>query len=363
MKPLLEAWTENSLSDLALAGGIIVGVLLALVLLRIAVSRALRALAERTAMPFHHVAAETVRATQLWLLFPVALYFGTSALELPDRLEHLTGLAAVVGLMIQAAVWASRFIKRWFDFKAAQRSVQDGASLTALALVSFLARVVVWAIALLLVLNHLNVDITALVAGLGIGGVAVALALQNILGDLLASLSIVLDKPFVVGDFIVVGDSSGVVERVGIKTTRIRSLDGEQLIVPNGDLLKNRIRNFKRMSERRVLFTVRIAYETPPDKVARASVVLREIVQAQPKTRFDRAHFKEFGDSALVLEAVYFVLDSDYNLYMDTQQAINLEVIRRFRDEGIEIAYPTQTMYLRPAADAAALQPKSTGTP
>jgi small-conductance mechanosensitive channel len=363
MKALLQAWRANGATEFLLAAGIVLGALLALAALRFAVSRTLEALAARAATPVHQVAADTVGATRLWLLLPVALYFGASALELPAKLGEFVDVAATIALMAQAAAWAHRFIERWFDLKAARRDGVDGESVTALALISVLARVLVWTIALLLALNHLGVNITALIAGLGIGGVAVALALQNVLGDLLASLSIVLDKPFVVGDFIVVGDSSGVVERVGIKTTRIRSLDGDQLIVPNGDLLKSRIRNFKRMSERRVLFTIGVAYETPVDKLARAPAILRAIVEAQPKTRFERAHFRQYGDAALLLEVVYFVLDSDYGLYMDTQQAINLEICRRFRGEGIAFAYPTQTLYVRPAAEATASPSKSAGTP
>src|SRR6185369_11730513 len=230
----------------------------------------------------------------------------------------------------------------------------DGETVTALELISFVARIAMWAIVLLLVLNHLGVNITALVAGLGVGGVAVALALQNVLGDLLASLAIVLDKPFVVGDTIAVGDVTGQVERVGIKTTRLRSVDGEQLVVANADLLKSRIHNFRQMTERRVLFGLGIAYETPQDKREAVPALLREIVLAQKGVRFDRAHFKGFGDSALLLEVVYYVLDRDYNVYMDAQQAINLEIGRRFRDEGIEFAYPTRTVFLRQESTLAA---------
>jgi len=155
----------------------------------------------------------------------------------------------------------------------------------------------------------------------------------------------VLDKPFVVGDFIVVDDLRGEVERVGIKTTRVRSLDGELLIFANGDLLKSRIRNFRRMRERRVLFTVGVTYQTPLEKVRRIPQWLREAVEAQPRTRFDRAHFKEYGDSALLFEIVYYVLDRDYNLFMDVQQAVNVAIFERFEGEGVKFAYPTRTLY------------------
>jgi small-conductance mechanosensitive channel len=199
----------------------------------------------------------------------------------------------------------------------------------------------------LLALDNMGVNITGLVAGLGIGGIAVALALQNILGDLFASLSIILDKPFVIGDFIVVDQLMGTVEHVGLKTTRIRSLSGEQVIFSNAGLLQSRIRNFKRMAERRVVFTVGVTYQTPYEKLARISALLREAVELQQGVRFDRAHFKEYGDFALVYEIVYFVTSPDYNKYMDIQQAINFEIYRRFQQEGLEFAYPTQTLFVQ----------------
>jgi small-conductance mechanosensitive channel len=179
-----------------------------------------------------------------------------------------------------------------------------------------------------------------LIAGLGVGGIAVALAAQNVLGDLFASLSIVLDKPFVLGDFIIVGDVMGTVEKIGLKTTRIRSLAGEQLIVSNGDLLKSRIRNCKRMYQRRVEFTVRVPYQTPRAKLAAIPKMIREIVESQSKTRFDRSHFKAYGDSALIFETAYFVLEPDYNLHMDIQQDINLAIYSCFELNGIEFAFP-----------------------
>jgi len=180
----------------------------------------------------------------------------------------------------------------------------------------------------------------------------VALAAQNILGDLFASLSIVLDKPFVVGDFLIVGDFLGSVEKVGVKTTRLRSLSGEQLVFSNNDLLGSRIRNYGRMFERRVLFSIGVIYQTPPDKLRLAATILREAVQAQDKVRFDRAHFKSYGDFALSFEVVYYVLSPDYNVYMDIQQAINLLIYERFAEEQIEFAYPTQTLFVSRADDA-----------
>jgi small-conductance mechanosensitive channel len=189
------------------------------------------------------------------------------------------------------------------------------------------------------------------VAGLGIGGIAVALAIQNILGDLFASLSIALDKPFVIGDFIIVDQLLGTVEHIGLKTTRIRSLSGEQIVFSNADLLNSRIRNYKRMYERRVVFSIGVTYQTPYEKLASIGTTLKEIIESQPDVRFDRAHFREYADSSLNYEVVYYVKSPDYNRYMDIQQAINLEIYRRFQDGGIEFAYPTRTLYLQDTLD------------
>jgi small-conductance mechanosensitive channel len=180
--------------------------------------------------------------------------------------------------------------------------------------------------------------------------VALALAVQNILGDVFACAAIALDKPFVVGDFIVVDGLRGTVERVGIKTTRVRSLDGELMVFSNADLLKSRIRNFKRMVDRRVEFTIGVTYQTPPEKLRGISQWLREIVKTQQRVRFERAHLKHYSDSAVVFEVVYHVLDADYGLYMDIQQAINLAIFDRFAREGVDFAYAAKTLYARPAA-------------
>ncbi|MEJ2639124.1 MAG: mechanosensitive ion channel, partial [Desulfosarcinaceae bacterium] len=168
----------------------------------------------------------------------------------------------------------------------------------------------------------------------------------NILGDLFASFSIVLDKPFIIGDFIIVGDYMGTVEYIGLKTTRLRSLSGEQLIFSNTDLLGSRIRNYKRMYERRVVFSVAVVYQTPEEKLAAIPGMIREVVEAQTQVRFDRAHFKDFGAYALNFEVVYWIQSPDYNLYMDIQQTVNLSIFRRFNEAGIAFAYPSQTIFV-----------------
>jgi len=294
-----------------------------------------------------------VRTSSLFLLV-VAIYAGTFFVDLPPAVDRTITSALVIALFLQGALWASHIVVGWVTWYAATRAEQNRAIANALHLIQLFARVVVWSIALLLILNNLGFDVTALVAGLGIGGIAVALAAQNILGDLFASLAIVLDQPFVVGDFVVLGDKSGTIERIGIKTTRIRSLSGEELIVSNADLLASRIHNYKRMAQRRVLFTIGITYETPADKVEKLPGMLRAIVETQDLVRFDRAHFARYGDFALIYEVVYWVLSADYAVHMDTQQRINLAIYRQLQDEGIEFAYPTQTIYMGASAQAAA---------
>jgi small-conductance mechanosensitive channel len=196
------------------------------------------------------------------------------------------------------------------------------------------------------VLENLNFDVSALVASLGVGGIAVALAAQNILGDLFASLSILFDKPFVVGDFIIVDDLPGTVEKVGLKTTRVRSLFGEQLVFSNNDLLSSRIKNYKRMEERRVVFPLGVTYQTGAEQLELIPGIIKKTIEKQEKVRFDRSHFKGYGDFALLFETVYWVTEPDYNLYMDIQQKINLELFHLFEEQGIEFAYPTQTIHL-----------------
>jgi small-conductance mechanosensitive channel len=288
---------------------------------------------------------ELLNRTRLWFHLLLAAYCASLVLHLPAELERVVRSVAVVGLLVQGAIWGVVVLDFLIRRRVQRQLETDAAVATTVAMLGFLSKLTMWTIVSLLILENVGIDVTALVAGLGIGGIAVALAAQNILGDLFASLSIVLDKPFVLGDYIVVGDDAGTVEHIGVKTTRVRSLSGEQLVFSNGDLLKARIRNFKRMQERRVLFTVGVTYQTPLEKLAAVARTLRDIVQAQPQVRFDRSHLKTFGDSALVFEVVYFMLVPDYGICMDTQQAVNLAIVERFRQEGIEFAYPTQTVF------------------
>ncbi|MGQ0703589.1 MAG: mechanosensitive ion channel family protein [Gemmatimonadales bacterium] len=311
-------------------------------------------LAARTASIVDDLIVELVRRTRYGFLAVLALWPAGGFVQLSGGPARALRLLIVGITTFQAATWIGIAVTRGIE---ARRRALDPAAATTLGALSFLIRLVLYALLLLLALSNLGVNVTALVAGLGIGGVAVALALQNILGDLFASLSIVLDKPFVVGDFVVVGDLMGTVERIGLKTTRVRSLSGEQLIFGNRDLLQSRIRNFKRMHERRVQFQLGVVYETPTEKLRSLPGLLRSLVVAQPGVRFDRAHFKSFDDFALTFEIVYFVLDPDHNRYMDIHQGLLFAIAERFEKEGIAFAYPTRTLYVHSAAAAAPAAP------
>ncbi|MFO7653054.1 MAG: mechanosensitive ion channel family protein [Candidatus Krumholzibacteriia bacterium] len=292
--------------------------------------------------------AGAAAALRAGLLFPLALYPASVILSLPPIVTTIVGRIGVMFLVAQIAMVVSGLALGWFESYRRRSTVGgDTSQLAALRLLLFAVRVFVFSAALLVVLESVfDADITALVAGLGVGGIAIALAVQNVLGDLFASLSIVLDKPFVVGDFIIVGDFLGTVEQVGLKTTRVRSLGGEQIVFPNSDLLGSRVRNYKRMHERRIVFQFGLTYGSPAEKLERVPQIVREIVGELDQVRIDRVHFAKFGDFALIFEVVYYVETPDYTVYMDKQQAINLGLKRRLEAEGLEFAFPTQTLYV-----------------
>lgn len=327
------------------AAGSAVVLFLLLRLLFGVLQRRLASISKKTSTVADDLIAAGLESTKGFILLVVSVWGAAQWLELGDA-EMFFDYALLVAVVFQLALWANRMVSAYIVFYTDSRREDNPAAVSVVQGVSFLVRVVIWSIALLLVIDNLGYDVTALVAGLGISGIAVALALQNILGDLFASLSIVLDKPFVIGDFIIVGDLLGVVEKIGLKTTRVRSLSGEQLIFSNGDLLNSRIRNFKRMQERRVAFGFGVLYQTTPDQLEAIPPMVGEVIEAQEGARFDRAHFKAFGESSFDYEVVYYINTPDYNAYMDCQQAINLGICRSFAERGIEFAYPTRTIYM-----------------
>jgi small-conductance mechanosensitive channel len=331
--------------DWIVTAAIVAGTIALVWAIRSLLKRKLRR-AHETENSIDDLVLDLVVKTRLWLVAVVVLFAASRHLDLQPQIKTILRGAAFVAGLFQVAFWGLGLIDFWLRRYRLRRFETDPAAVTTISAFGFFAKVGVWLVLVLVALDNFGVKITALVAGLGVGGLAVALATQNILGDLFASLSIVIDKPFVLGDFIVVGSEMGTVEHIGLKTTRVRSLSGEQLIFSNGDLLGSRIRNFKRMVERRALFEFGVLYSTSPEQLARIPEVVREIVEAQPATRFDRAHFKRFGDSSLEFEVVFWMLVPEYNRYMDTQQSINLELFARLQGMGVGFAFPTRTLHV-----------------
>jgi small-conductance mechanosensitive channel len=338
----------NSVARWAVAAGIVLGLVLLLRAVAAVAAGQLKRLASRTDTDIDDLIADLLDKTKVLFILIVAAWGVSNALTLSDRAAAILRSLLVLGLLVQAGLWATALVGYFLKRYRKQVEVEDPGVATAMGAVGFLASVGVWSAVALIGLDTLGVDITTLIAGLGVGGIAVALAVQNVLGDLFASVSIILDKPFVVGDFIILGgEHVGTVEHVGLKTTRLRALSGEQLVISNSDLLSSRIRNFKRMRERRIIFQVGVTYGTPSEKLREIPDVIRAAIESRDNTRFDRSHFKAFGDSALLFETVYFMKVPDYPVFLDTQQAVNLELYERFEAMGVDFAFPTQTLHVR----------------
>jgi len=295
---------------------------------------------QRTRNDVDDIIVDVLRATRPWVLASVAVLLALEVLQLPTRWQERVSHLWFVVLVLQLSLWASRALTLLMA-RQLERHVQVPQSSASATLLSWGLQTALWTTVVLAVLANLGVNITALVTSLGVGGIAVALAVQNILGDLFASLAIALDKPFEVGDAIAVNNISGTVERVGLKTTRIRAVGGEQIVMSNADLLKSAVSNYKRQSQRRIEFKFALSSATSAEAARTVPDIVRQVVEAQPQVRFDRAHLKRIGDSALEFEVVYVVLASDYKMYMDVQQEICLALMARLQADGIEFAVPT----------------------
>jgi small-conductance mechanosensitive channel len=343
-------WLGNTIRDWLIAAAVLaVAIALLMVVKAFVVGRFFR-FAARTSNEVDDLVVDLLKRTRITVLVVLAVAaVGFLLLQLVPPVRTALKFVAVFALFFQGMSWGNGIITFWMQRYAARRGMTTGPSAATVGALVVLVRILLFLVLFLFALDNLGFEITPLITGLGIGGIAVALAVQNILGDLFAALSIVLDKPFAVGDFIVIDTHSGTVEHIGLKSTRLRSLSGEQIIIGNADLLKARINNFQRMVERRAVFRLGVVYETTPEQLARIPSIVRLAVVRQNLTRFDRCHFKQYTNVDLEFETVYWMLTSDYNLYMDTQQAINLEIFRRFSEEKIEFA---RTIRFQPAVAA-----------
>lgn len=335
----------NRLLDYVIALGIFVVFVIAFKWIQWAVLRSLERVAKRTGTKLDDATIAVVRLMRPPFYAFVAFYIALRYLNIEGVAERVVTVVLLVWLVYQAVRAAQIFLEYYVEQRLTRTDDKSARSVT--RLVHSLSSIVLWTIGGLFVLQNLGVNVTSLVAGLGIGGIAIALAAQNILADLFSSLAIYFDKPFVAGDFIEVGEHKGTVQQVGIKTTRIRSTSGEELVVPNRKLTSTMVSNFGRMTERRVAFGFGVTYETPTEKMRKIPDMVRKIIEAQDMTRFDRVHFKELAASSLNYEVVYFLKTKEYATYLDTHQTILLAMKEAFEDAGVEMAYPTQTLYVR----------------
>lgn len=338
----------NTLIDYFICFGIFLGTVIALLVFKRIVLSRLKKWSQKTKTTIDDFIVRIFDKNIMPLLYFGAFYISIQNLTLPQNITgaiNVVGVAIMTVMAIRLLISAITYALDVFWIKPEQNVARERSLKGMLSVI----KIIVWGIGIVFLLDNLGFKISAVIAGLGIGGIAVALAAQAVLGDLFSFFSILFDRPFEVGDFIIIGDYLGAVEHIGIKTTRIRSLGGEQLIFSNTDLTNSRVRNYKRMAERRVVFKLGVTYQTAQAQMAKIPGYIKEIITNTPDTRFDRAHFFSYGDFSLLIEIVYYVLSPDYNIYMDKQQDINLRIMKKFEEEKLEFAYPTQTLYVNKA--------------
>ncbi|MCF8241792.1 MAG: mechanosensitive ion channel [Melioribacteraceae bacterium] len=345
MKEILaKEYFNNTVQEYIIAVGII---LIAGILVRLIKKLILRKL-DKDTNENNKRRNEFISATIKKLLIPVltlgSVYIAIETLHFSEKISKVVN----IGFSVIATYYVIRFIIVAVDYslkKYMEKFQNEDQQRTIKPITAFL-NFFIWILGIIFLLDNLGFEISSIVAGLGIGGIAVALAAQGILGDLFSYFVIFFDKPFQLGDFINFDDKFGTVEKIGIKTTKIRTLGGEILVVSNSNLTSSRVHNYKKMERRRVVFTIGVVYQTSYEKVKRIPGIIKSIIEEDEKAVFDRSHFKSYGNFSLDFESVYYVLGNDYILFMDVQQKINLRIYEEFNKEGIEFAYPTQTLYL-----------------
>jgi len=346
IKDVLEqVFFGNSVLNYCIAIAILVVTCLAIKIFKFIILKRLKKFATKTATTFDDFLVNILDKLFVPFGYLLGLYFGLRYLKLSEQFDRIISVLTmailtifVVRLAIQVITYA---LKIYWLRNSRSKDLEH--SLNGILKV---AKFILWSLAAIFFLDNLGFKISAVIAGLGVGGVAIALAAQAVLGDLFSYFSIIFDRPFEVGDFIIVGDLLGTVEHVGIKTTRIRSLGGEQLIFSNTDLTNSRVRNYKRMDKRRVVFKLGVVYQTALKELKEIPKLIEKVVKDIEDTAFDRAHFFQYADFSLVFEVVYYVIGADYNKYMDIQQKINFAIKEEFEKRNIEFAFPTQTIYV-----------------
>lgn len=341
---LQQVYFNNTVQDYLISLGIIVFGMLILRIFRNLLLQRLKKWSAKTETKVDDFIIEGVEKFGLPVLNLVLMYYSIQYLELSPKIQKLvdTAIAVVVTYFIARIVL--RIVNASLE-SYVRRQENGEEKIKQLKGIAIVINIVGWMLAAVFLFDNLGYNVTAIVTGLGIGGIAIALAAQTILGDLFNYFVIFFDRPFEVGDFIVVDDKKGTVEYIGLKTTRVNSLTGEQMVFSNSDLTNSRIHNFKRLQRRRIVFSVGVTYQTTPGQLKKIPTIIRGIIEQQSLATFDRSHFSGYGDFSLNFETVYFAETAEYNQHMDIQQNIFLQIFEAFTTEGIEFAYPTQTVY------------------
>jgi len=342
---LQREFRHNRLSEYLVCLTIIIGGIVVVRIVEALALPRLKAWAEKTSSTWDDFLVDRIHRTGVPLAYLGIVQAALRVLTLSPRLERIIDMAGIVLLTLLAIVFTVALVRYGFE-EYMRKQGEDATRNRALKGVVSLTKALVWIIGALFLLDNLGFKISTVIAGLGIGGIAIALAAQAILGDLFGYFVILFDRPFEIGDFVIVGDYMGVIERFGIKTTRIASLGGEQIVMSNKDLTDSRVRNYKRMAKRRVVFRLGVTYQTPADRLREIPGIVAEIFREIAGATLDRVHFFSYGDFSLIYEIVYYVDGNDYTRYMDLQEKANLRIYEEFEKRRIEFAYPTQTLYL-----------------
>ncbi len=342
---LNRTFLQNSLQDyLIFAGVFLAGILMIHILKSIILNR-LKSWSEKTHTTVDDFLIRMIEGKLIPLLYFGVLYLSAESLTLTPFAVKIINVSGIILLTFLGMRLLVALINYSLERYWVRREIDENRQRSLKGIITVI-KTVIWGVGITFLLDNLGFEISAVVAGLGIGGIAVALAAQTVLGDLFSYFTIFFDRPFEIGDFIIIGEYMGTVEHVGIKSTRIRSLGGEQLVFSNTDLTNSRIRNYKRMEKRRIVFKLGVTYQTTTEQLKAVPGIIRNAIDNVNNTTYDRAHFSSYGDFSLVFEVVYYVLSGDYNKYMDTQQEINFAIKKEFEDRGIEFAYPTQTLFV-----------------
>ncbi len=341
----------NTAWEYTLSIAVFIGSAIALKLFQLIVVARLKTLSKRTRSDIDDILIDIVSHIRPPFYLVLSIFLAAKYLDFTPFVERVLSAAIFVILFAEAIQAIKRLIGHLIQRHVANLDVEEEADKAhtkmMLEMAQWLAVVLLWIIALLLLLSNFGINVTSLIASLGIGGIAIALAAQNILGDLFSSFSIFFDKPFQIGDYIVIGDDGGTVEHIGMKTTRLRTLRGEQLVVSNRELTTERVQNFGRLHRRRELFTIGVEYETPQKLLKQIPDIIATAIEGRDEVEFDRAHLVGFGDSSINYEVVYYVNSDDFTLYMNIKQDINLTLFNALTEKGIAMAYPTQVIHVK----------------